>query len=57
MMSMNVVKVLALLAGVNPLLALALVSVSVAAYAPAKCGLLTELLGRCRTSMKTPACW
>ena len=47
MMAMNALKVgglLALLAGLNPLLALAVVGVGAAAYAPAKYGLVTELL-------------
>ena len=47
MMVMNGVKVLgvlALLAGLNPLLALAVVGVGAAAYAPAKYGLVTELV-------------
>ena len=47
MMAMNGVKVLgvlALLAGLNPLLALAVVGVGAAAYAPAKYGLVTELV-------------
>lgn len=47
MMAMNALKVLgvaALLAGLNPLLAFAVVGVGAAAYAPAKYGLLTELV-------------
>jgi len=47
MMAMNGLKavgLLLLLAGLNPLLALALVGVGAAAYAPAKYGLVTELL-------------
>ncbi|MBX3637333.1 MAG: lysophospholipid transporter LplT [Rubrivivax sp.] len=47
MMAMNALKVLgvlALLAGVQPLAAFALVGVGAAAYAPAKYGLLTELV-------------
>jgi MFS transporter, LPLT family, lysophospholipid transporter len=47
MMAMNALKVLGLLvllAGLNPLLALIIVGVGAAAYAPAKYGLLTELL-------------
>lgn len=47
MMVMNGVKVvgvLALLAGLNPLMALAVVGVGAAAYAPAKYGLVTELV-------------
>ncbi len=47
MMAMNALKVLGvaeLLAGLNPLLAFAVVGVGAAAYAPAKYGLLTELV-------------
>jgi MFS family permease len=47
MMAMNALKVVGvalLLAGVNPLLAFAVVGVGAAAYAPAKYGLLTELV-------------
>lgn len=47
MMAMNGLKVLgliALLAGLNPVAALAVVGVGAAAYAPAKYGLVTELL-------------
>ena len=47
MMAMNALKVvglLALLAGLSPLLALLVVGVGAAAYAPAKYGLVTELL-------------
>ena len=47
MMAMNALKVaglLALLSGLSPLLALAVVGVGAAAYAPAKYGLVTELL-------------
>lgn len=47
MMAMNALKVaglLLLLAGAHPLLALAVVGVGAAAYAPAKYGLVTELL-------------
>lgn len=47
MMAMNALKVLgvaALLAGLNPLLAFAVVGIGAAAYAPAKYGLLTELV-------------
>ncbi len=47
MMAMNAVKVLGvlgLLTGLNPLLALAVVGVGAAAYAPAKYGLVTELV-------------
>ena len=47
MMAMNGVKVLGLLAllvGLNPLLALLIVGVGAAAYAPAKYGLVTELV-------------
>lgn len=47
MMAMNALKVagcVALLAGAHPLAALALVGVGAAAYAPAKYGLVTELL-------------
>jgi MFS transporter, LPLT family, lysophospholipid transporter len=47
MMAMNALKVLgvlALLAGVQPLLAFALVGIGAAAYAPAKYGLLTEMV-------------
>ena len=47
MMAMNALKVVGvatLLAGLNPLLAFAVVGVGAAAYAPAKYGLLTELV-------------
>jgi len=47
MMVMNAIKVLGvlgLLAGLNPLFALAVVGVGAAAYAPAKYGLVTELV-------------
>ena len=47
MMVMNALKVLgvvALLAGVNPLAAFALIGIGAAAYAPAKYGLVTELV-------------
>ncbi|MDZ7590529.1 MAG: lysophospholipid transporter LplT [Rubrivivax sp.] len=47
MMAMNALKVLgvmALLAGVNPLLAFAVIGIGAAAYAPAKYGLVTELV-------------
>jgi MFS family permease len=47
MMAMNALKVLgvaALLLGVNPLVALALIGVGAAAYAPAKYGLVTEMV-------------
>jgi len=47
MMLMNALKVLgvvALLAGVNPLAAFALIGIGAAAYAPAKYGLVTELV-------------
>ncbi len=48
MAAMNLVKVigvLALLAGVHPVAALAIVGFGAAAYAPAKYGLVTELVG------------
>jgi MFS family permease len=47
MMAMNALKVLgvaALLAGLNPLLAFAVIGVGAAAYAPAKYGLVTEMV-------------
>jgi MFS family permease len=47
MMAMNALKVLgvaALLAGLNPLAAFAIIGVGAAAYAPAKYGLVTELV-------------
>jgi MFS family permease len=47
MMAMNALKVLgvaALLAGLNPLAAFALIGVGAAAYAPAKYGLVTEMV-------------
>jgi LPLT family lysophospholipid transporter-like MFS transporter len=47
MMAMNALKVVgvgALLSGANPLLAFALIGVGAAAYAPAKYGLVTELV-------------
>ncbi|WP_201493486.1 lysophospholipid transporter LplT [Rubrivivax sp. A210] len=47
MMAMNALKVLgvlALLCGLNPLLAMAIIGVGAAAYAPAKYGLVTELV-------------
>lgn len=51
MMAMNALKVvgvLALLAGVQPLVAFAIVGVGAAAYAPAKYGLVTELVPSAR---------
>ena len=47
MMAMNALKVLgvaALLMGLNPLLAFAVIGIGAAAYAPAKYGLVTELV-------------